>query len=148
MKLNELRPTPGSRKGRKRVGRGPGSGLRKTAGRGHNGALSRSGAKKRIGFEGGQMPLQKRVPKFGFKNPTRKERIGINLSTLQKLAEEKGVETISPEVLKEHGVVSKMMPVKILGNGELKQKVTVQAHGFSASAKKAIEDQGGRAENL
>lgn len=94
------------------------------------------------------MPLQKRVPKFGFKNPTRKEKVGINLSTLQRLAEEKGVDTIDPDVLKENGVIAKNTPVKILGNGELKQKLTVKANGFSASAQKAIEDQGGQAEKL
>ncbi len=148
MKLHEIRPAKGSRKGRKRVGRGPGSGLRKTSGRGHNGAKSRSGATRRIGFEGGQMPLQKRVPKFGFKNPTRQERVGINLSSLQKLAEDQGLDNITPETLKEHGVISKQVRVKILGNGELKQKISVKAHAFSASAKKAIEDQGGNAEKL
>lgn len=94
------------------------------------------------------MPLQKRVPKFGFKNPNRKEKVGINLSTLQKLAEEKGTKQIDPEVLKEHGVLSKHLPIKILGNGELNQKLTVKAHGFSASAKQAIEAQGGSAEKL
>ncbi len=94
------------------------------------------------------MPLQKRVPKFGFKNPTRQERVGINLSSLQKLAEDQGLDNITPETLKEHGVISKQVRVKILGNGELKQKISVKAHAFSASAKKAIEDQGGNAEKL
>ena len=148
MKLHEIRPAKGSRKTRKRVGRGPGSGLRKTSGRGHNGAHSRSGSTRRIGFEGGQMPLQKRVPKYGFKNPTRKETVGINLSTLERLASEKGIDTITPEQLKENGVLSKDLPVKILGNGDLQRKLSVKAHAFSASAKKAIEDQGGSAEKL
>lgn len=148
MKLHDIRPAKGSRKVRKRVGRGPGSGWRKTSGRGHNGALSRSGAKKRIGFEGGQMPLQKRVPKFGFKNPTRKERVAINLSVLQRLADEKGVSEVTPEVLAEQGVVGNKMPVKVLGNGSLSKKLTVKAHGFSASAREAIEAQGGSVEKL
>jgi large subunit ribosomal protein L15 len=94
------------------------------------------------------MPLQKRVPKYGFRNPTRKEQVGINLSTIEKLASDKGLDTITPEELKANGVLSKDLPVKILGNGELKQKVSVKAHGFSASARKAIEDQGGSAEKL
>lgn len=94
------------------------------------------------------MPLQKRVPKYGFKNPTRKEKVGINLSILQKLADEKGVSEITPELLANNGIVGKKMPVKILGNGELKTKLTVKAHGFSASAREAIEAQGGSAEKL
>lgn len=94
------------------------------------------------------MPLQKRVPKYGFKNPTRKEHVGVNLSTLQRIAEKKGLDTITPDVLMENGVLGKKAPVKVLGNGELKKKVTVKAHGFSASARKAIEEQGGSAEKL
>ncbi len=94
------------------------------------------------------MPLQKRVPKYGFKNPNRKERLSINLSTVDKLASQKGVDKITPDLLKENGILSRKVEVKILGNGELNQKVDVQAHAFSASAKKAIEDQGGSAEKL
>ena len=138
MKLNNLKPAEGSTHSRRRIGRGPGSGLGGTSTRGHKGAKSRSGYKKKIGFEGGQMPLQRRVPKAGFK-----EFYPVNLSTLQKLAEEKNLTKIGLAELKENGVVKGNKLVKILGNGELKAKVEVEANAFSESAKKAIEAAGG-----
>ena len=143
MKLNNLKPAEGSTHSRRRIGRGPGSGLGGTSTRGHKGAKSRSGYKKKIGFEGGQMPLQRRVPKAGFKNINHKEYYPVNLSTLQKLAEEKNFTKIGLAELKENGVVKGNKLVKILGNGELKAKVEVEANAFSESAKKAIEAAGG-----
>ena len=143
MKLNNLKPAEGSTHSRRRIGRGPGSGLGGTSTRGHKGAKSRSGYKKKIGFEGGQMPLQRRVPKAGFKNINHKEYYPVNLSTLQKLAEEKNLTKIGLAELKENGVVKGYKLVKILGNGELKAKVEVEANAFSESAKKAIEAAGG-----
>jgi large subunit ribosomal protein L15 len=143
MDLSNLKPTVGSTKTRKRIGRGPGSGLGGTSTRGHKGAKSRSGYSRKIGFEGGQMPLQRRLPKFGFKNINRVEYKAINVSTLQSLAEAKGVDVIDINVLKEAGFVSGKDLVKILGNGKLTSKLTVSAHAFSASAKEAIEAQGG-----
>ena len=143
MKLNNLKPAEGSTHSRRRIGRGPGSGLGGTSTRGHKGAKSRSGYKKKIGFEGGQMPLQRRVPKAGFKNINHKEFYPVNLSTLQKLAEEKNLTKIGLAELKENGVVKGYKLVKILGNGELKAKVEVEANAFSESAKKAIEAAGG-----
>lgn len=147
MKLNNIKPAEGSvRKNKKRLGRGQGSGTAGTAGRGHKGAKSRSGYSKKIGFEGGQMPLQRRVPKFGFTNPNRVEYKGINLDTIQKLADEKKLKEISVETLYENGLVGKKDLVKILGRGELKSKLKVTVHGFSATAKEAIEAAGGSAE--
>ncbi len=143
MKLNNLKPAEGSTHSRRRIGRGPGSGLGGTSTRGHKGAKSRSGYKKKIGFEGGQMPLQRRVPKAGFKNINHKEFYPVNLSTLQKLVEEKNLTKIGLAELKENGVVKGNKLVKILGNGELKAKVEVEANAFSESAKKAIEAAGG-----
>ena len=143
MKLNNLKPAEGSTHSRRRIGRGPGSGLGGTSTRGHKGAKSRSGYKKKIGFEGGQMPLQRRVPKAGFKNINHKEFYPVNLSTLQKLAEEKNLTKIGLAELKENGAVTGNKLVKILGNGELKAKVEVEANAFSESAKKAIEAAGG-----
>ena len=143
MKLNNLKPAEGSTHSRRRIGRGPGSGLGGTSTRGHKGAKSRSGYKKKIGFEGGQMPLQRRVPKAGFKNINHKEFYPVNLSTLQKLAEEKNLTKIGLAELKENGVVKGNKLVKILGNGELKAKVEVEANAFSESANKAIEAAGG-----
>ena len=143
MKLNNLKPAEGSTHSHRRIGRGPGSGLGGTSTRGHKGAKSRSGYKKKIGFEGGQMPLQRRVPKAGFKNINHKEFYPVNLSTLQKLAEEKNLTKIGLAELKENGVVKGNKLVKILGNGELKAKVEVEANAFSESAKKAIEAAGG-----
>lgn len=140
-----MKPADGGTKKKKRIGRGQGSGAAGTAGRGHNGQKSRSGYSKKIGFEGGQMPLQRRVPKFGFKNPNRVEYKGVNLDTLQTLAEDKKIKDITPEALYENGLVGKKDLVKILGRGELKAKLTVKVHGYSASAKAAIESAGGSA---
>jgi large subunit ribosomal protein L15 len=143
MKLNTLKPAEGSIKDRKRIGRGEGSGHGGTSTRGHKGAGQRSGTKRKIGFEGGQMPLQRRLPKFGFKNINRVEYKGINLDTLQMLVEKYNVSEITMEVLVGHGICSKNERVKILGRGELKSKLNVAAHGFSATAKAAIENGGG-----
>ena len=148
MKLNSLQPAAGSTKTRKRIGRGPGSGLGGTSTRGHKGAKSRSGYKTKIGFEGGQMPLQRRVPKFGFKNINRVEYKAINLSTIQSLAEAKGLEKISVADLVAAGFISSNQLVKILGNGNLTIKLEVEAHAFSQSAVAAIEAVGGNAVKL
>ena len=148
MKLHTLKPAEGAVKTRKRIGRGPGSGMGGTSTRGHKGAKSRSGYSKKIGFEGGQMPLQRRVPKFGFKNINRVEYKAINLSTLQTLAEAKGYEKIGVEELVAAGFISSRQLVKILGNGEITTKLEVEAHAFSASAVAAIEAQGGSAVKL
>jgi large subunit ribosomal protein L15 len=148
MELSNLKPAKGSTKGRKRIGRGQGSGYGGTATRGHKGQKSRSGYSRKTGFEGGQMPLQRRVPKFGFKNINRKEYKGINVGTLQELAETKKLKEIDVEVLIENGLVRKNSLVKILGNGELKTKLTVKAHAFSKSAVAAIEAQEGTAETI
>lgn len=148
MGLNNLKPAAGSTKSRKRIGRGEGSGKGGTSTRGHKGQKSRSGYSKKIGFEGGQMPLQRRVPKFGFKNPFRVEYHGINLDTLQKLADDKKVKEVTPEVLVENGLAQKSDKVKILGRGELKAKLSVSAHGFSKTALSAIEAAGGTATSL
>ncbi|MCB9191462.1 MAG: 50S ribosomal protein L15 [Flavobacteriales bacterium] len=148
MGLEKLKPAEGSTKSRKRIGRGEGSGHGGTSTRGHKGQKSRSGYSKKIGFEGGQMPLQRRVPKFGFKNPFRVEYHGINLDTLQKLADEKKVNAITPEVLVENGLANKNDLVKILGRGELKAKLDVTAHKFSKTALSAIEAAGGTATSL
>ncbi|OFY90042.1 MAG: 50S ribosomal protein L15, partial [Bacteroidetes bacterium RIFCSPLOWO2_12_FULL_31_6] len=133
---------------RKRVGRGQGSGRGGTSTRGTKGAKSRSGYSRKIGFEGGQMPLQRRVPKFGFTNINRKEYKGVNLDTLQFLADTKKVKEITKEILMENGLVSKNDLVKILGRGELKAKLEVTVNAFSASAKAAIESVGGTANSL
>ena len=144
MELYNLKPAEGSVKNeKKRVGRGQGSGKGGTATRGHKGAQSRSGNSKKFGFEGGQMPLQRRVPKFGFKNINRVEYNGINLDTLQTLVEKYNVTEITPETLVGHGLVSKKDKIKILGRGEFTFKVSVTAHKFSATAKSAIEAAGG-----
>jgi large subunit ribosomal protein L15 len=143
MDLSNLKPAKGSVRNNKRLGRGEGSGSGGTASRGHNGAKSRSGYSKKVGFEGGQMPLQRRVPKFGFKNPNRVEYSGVNLDTLQKLADENKVTEITPELLRENSVVGKKDLIKILGRGELSSKLTVTANGFSKSAQAAIEAKGG-----
>lgn len=148
MRLHNLKPAKGSVKNNKRVGRGEGSGKGGTSTRGHKGAASRSGFSKKLGFEGGQMPLQRRVPKFGFKNPTRVDYQPVNLKTLQSLADEHKLETIDVEVLIKHNVVNKKDLVKILGNGELTANVQVKAHAFSASAQKAIEAAGGKVEKI
>ena len=143
MKLNNLKPAEGAVKARKRIGRGTGSGRGGTSTRGHKGAKSRSGYSKKIGFEGGQMPLQRRVPKYGFKNINRVEYKAINLSTLQALAEGKSLETINIQALVEAGFVSSNQLVKVLANGTLTAKLTVEAHAFSQKAIEAIEAAGG-----
>ena len=148
MNLSNLKPAEGSTKTRKRIGRGAGSGLGGTSTRGHKGAKSRSGYSKKIGFEGGQMPLQRRVPKFGFKNINRVEYKAINISTLQALSEAKGLERITVENLIEAGFISKSQLVKVLANGELKSKLEVEAHAFSKAAQSAIEAVGGKAIKL
>lgn len=146
MKLHTLKPAPGSthREG-KRVGRGEGSGKGGTAARGHKGAGSRSGTSTKRGFEGGQMPLYRRIPKFGFKNLNRVAYKPINLDTLQNLAETKGIKSFDAETFVVNGLASKKDVIKILGRGELKAAVEVKAHAFSASAIKAIESVGGTA---
>ena len=143
MKLNNLKPAEGAVKARKRIGRGTGSGRGGTSTRGHKGAKSRSGYSKKIGFEGGQMPLQRRVPKYGFKNINRVEYKAINLSTLQALAESKSLETINVQALIAAGFVSSTQLVRILANGTLTAKLTVEAHAFSQKAVEAIEAVGG-----
>ncbi len=148
MKLNTLKPAEGSVKNKKRIGRGQGSGRGGTSTRGHKGAKSRSGYSQKIGFEGGQMPLQRRVPKFGFRNPNRVEYKAINLSTLEKLIQETKLKTIDVAALVDHGLAGKKDLIKILGNGELKSKVDVSAHAFSATAAKAIEAAGGKVTQL
>ena len=145
MDLSNLKPAEGSVKNRKRIGRGEGSGRGGTSTRGHKGAKSRSGYSKKVGFEGGQMPLQRRVPKFGFKNINRKEYKAVNLSVLEAIAEKLNVETIDLAVLVNAGVTKKKDLVKILGNGSLTKKLEVKAHAFSKSAIKAIEDAKGTA---
>jgi large subunit ribosomal protein L15 len=143
MDLSNLRPAKGSVKRSKRLGRGQGSGKGGTSTRGHKGAKSRSGYSKKIGFEGGQMPLQRRVPKYGFKNINRKEYKGINLSVLQDLAEKNKLVKIDKEVLVAAGLVSKSALFKILGKGTLEKKLEVHAHAFSKSAIAAIEAKNG-----
>ena len=145
MDLSNLKPADGSVKNKKRIGRGEGSGRGGTSTRGHKGAQSRSGYKRKIGFEGGQMPLYRRVPKFGFKNINRVEYKGINIGVLQKLADDKKVKAINREMLVENRLAGKNDLIKILGDGELKAKLEVTAHAFSNSAKEAIEAQGGTA---
>lgn len=139
MELNKLKPATGSTHHDKRIGRGAGSGHGGTSTRGHKGAKSRSGYSKKIGFEGGQMPLQRRVPKFGFKNVNRKEYKSINIGVLQGLAEKNGWSIISPENLSEAGLISKNDLVKILGKGTITAKIEVKAHAFSKTAEAAIE---------
>ena len=148
MKLSNLKPAAGSTHSRRRIGRGPGSGLGGTSTRGHKGAMSRSGYKRKIGFEGGQMPLQRRVPKGGFKNINHKEYFPINLSALQKLAEEKNLAKIGLAELVEAGLTNGKKLVKILGEGELKAKVDVEAHAFSKTAEEAIKAVGGNATKI
>ena len=139
MNLSNLRPAEGSTKTRKRIGRGPGSGLGGTSTRGHKGAKSRSGYKNKIGFEGGQMPIQRRLPKFGFKNINRVEYKAINIETLQSLAEAKNLSKIGIAELQEAGFISSSQLVKVLGNGTLTLKLEVEAHAFSKTAEAAIQ---------
>jgi large subunit ribosomal protein L15 len=148
MDLSNLKPAKGAVKTRKRIGRGQGSGRGGTATRGNKGARSRSGYKDKLGFEGGQMPLLRRLPKFGFKNINRVEYRSINIDVLQKLAEDKSLTVVDVNTLYQCGLIGKNDKVKILGRGELKAKLDVSAHGFSASAVKAIEVLGGTATKL
>jgi large subunit ribosomal protein L15 len=151
MTLNNLKPAEGSVKNQgKRIGRGQGSGKGGTATRGNKGAKSRSGYSRKVGFEGGQMPLQRRVPKFGFKNINRKEYVGVNLHKLQELVDNNKITdaVITMDVLVENRLVRKNDLVKILGNGELKAKLNVTVHKFTATAKAAIENAGGTVETL
>ena len=145
MELHNLKPATGSTKNRKRIGRGEGSKKGGTSTRGHKGAKSRSGYSKKIGFEGGQQPLQRRVPKFGFTNPNRVEYNCVNIDTLQKLVDNKKIKTkVDKQILIDNGLVQKKDLVKILGRGELSSKLTVNADAFSESAKNAIEKAGGK----
>lgn len=150
MDLSNLKPAEGSvRRNSKRIGRGEGSGKGGTATRGHKGAKSRSGYSKKIGFEGGQMPLQRRVPKFGFTNRNRKVYQGINLDTLQSLVDEGRIkDTVNMDVLVENGLAGRNELVKILGRGELKAKLKISVHKFTSSAKEAIEAAGGEVVTL
>ena len=148
MNLSNLKPAEGSTHSRKRIGRGPGSGLGGTSTRGHKGAKSRSGYKKKIGFEGGQMPLQRRVPKFGFKNINRVEYKAINLDTIQALAEAKNLTKVGLNDFVEAGYVSASQLVKVLGNGSLTTKLDIEANAFSKTAIAAIEAVGGNAVKL
>lgn len=145
MDLSNLKPAEGSTKNKKRIGRGQGSGRGGTSTKGHKGAQSRSGYKRKIGFEGGQMPLFRRVPKFGFKNINRKEYQGINLDTLQMLVDKKKLTVIDKNVLFENGLISKNDLVKILGRGALTAKLEVSANAFTKTAKETIEANGGNA---
>jgi len=145
MDLSTLKPAKGSVKKEKRIGRGQGSGRGGTSTKGHKGGQSRAGYSRKIGFEGGQMPLQRRVPKYGFININRKEYKAINISTLQTLAEAKKLTSIDAEILADAGLISKKDLVKILGNGKLTTKLDVKAHAFSKSAKAAIEGLNGTA---
>ena len=148
MKLNSLKPASGSTHSRRRLGRGPGSGLGGTSTRGHKGAKARSGYKKKIGFEGGQMPLQRRLPKFGFKNINRVEYQPVNLSSLQALAEKENLIKIGVNELVKAGLISARGLVKILGNGKLTAKIDVEANAFSKTAESAIQAVGGTVTKL
>lgn len=148
MDLSSLKPAKGSTKSRKRLGRGQGSGRGGTSTRGHKGAQSRSGYSRKIGFEGGQMPLQRRLPKFGFTNVNRIEYKAVNIDTLEELAKKKSLTEITPEILREAGLISGTDRVKILGNGALTVKLDVTAHAFSKSAVAAIEANQGQVVKL
>ena len=148
MKLHTLKPAKGSTQTRRRLGRGTGSGLGGTSTRGHKGAKARSGYKKKIGFEGGQMPIQRRLPKYGFHNPFRVEYKAINISALQTLSETKGLDKITVADMIASGFISKGQLVKILAGGELKSKIEVEANAFSKAAQAAIEAVGGKAIKL
>ncbi len=139
MELSNLKPAKGSTHKEKRIGRGQGSGHGGTSTRGHKGAKSRSGYSKKVGFEGGQMPIQRRLPKFGFKNPFRKEYKGINVGMIDGVAKNFGVSVITREVLVEAGLISRNQLYKVLGGGELTTKIEVHANAFSSSAVQAIE---------
>ena len=148
MNLSNIKPAKGSIKKRKRVGRGEGSGHGGTSTRGHKGAKSRSGYSSKIGFEGGQMPLQRRVPKFGFTSPNRVEYKGVNLDTLQELVDKIKKSTIVPQDFIDNGLANKKDLIKVLGRGELKAKVEVSAHKFSKSAQAAIKAAGGSVQTI
>ncbi len=148
MDLSNLTPAEGSTKNSKRIGRGQGTGRGGTSTRGHKGQKSRSGYSRRFGFEGGQMPIYRRLPKFGFKNINRVEYRSINLDVIQALAATRNIEVIDMDVFIEHGIASKNDKIKILGRGELTAKVDIKAHAFSASAVKAIESTGGVATKI
>jgi large subunit ribosomal protein L15 len=148
MDLSNLKPANGSTKSEKRIARGQGSGRGGTSTRGHKGAQSRSGYSSKPGFEGGQMPLVRRLPKFGFKNRFRVEYAGINLDVIQALVEKNGINVITPEVLIENGLISSKALVKILGRGAINASVEVTAHKFSAAAVSAIESKGGKINTL
>ncbi|MCF6183927.1 MAG: 50S ribosomal protein L15 [Bacteroidales bacterium] len=148
MDLSNLQPAKGSIKKKKRIARGIGSGKGRTAARGHKGQKSRSGYSRRFGFEGGQMPIHRRLPKFGFRNINRIEYKAINIETLEKLAKDKSMTVIDVESLKKAGFIQKNDLVKILGNGELTSKIEVKAHAFSKSAVEAIEKAGGKVEKI
>lgn len=148
MYLSRLKPAEGATKKNKRLGRGQGSGRGGTSGKGHKGQKAISGYNRKRGFEGGQMPLVRRVPKFGFTNPTRVEYKGINLDALQELATEKGISTIDPAVLRANGLIARNDKLKVLGRGEITSALNITAHAFSATAKAAIEAKGGKAETI
>ncbi|MDR2085533.1 MAG: 50S ribosomal protein L15 [Bacteroidales bacterium] len=148
MDLSNLKPAKGSVKKSKRIGRGQGSGKGGTSTRGHKGAKSRSGYSHKIGFEGGQMPLHRRLPKFGFKNINRVEYVGINLDTIQQLVEKTNITDLDKAFFIDNGFVSKNDLIKILGRGELKTKVNIKANAFTATAQKAIESLGGEATKI
>lgn len=143
MDLSTLKPAEGSVKKKVRIARGQGSGKGGTATRGHKGAKSRSGYKKKRGFEGGQMPLQQRIPKRGFKNPNRKAYVAINLDYLQELSDKFNISEVSPEKLKEMGIIKSSDIIKLLGRGELNKSLKVTVNAASEAAKKAVEDKGG-----
>lgn len=148
MNLSTLKPAEGSTKNRKRIGRGQGSGRGGTSTRGHKGAKSRSGYSRKIGFEGGQMPLYRRLPKFGFKNINRIEYVGINIDTISALVEKIQVKDVTLDLMQAHGLISSKDRVKILGRGELNTAINVTAHAFSKTAKAAIEEKGGVATTI
>lgn len=148
MDLSKLKPAEGATKKEKRIGRGQGSGRGGTSTKGHKGQKADTGYNRRRGFEGGQTPLVRRLPKFGFTNPTRVEYKGINLDALQALVDKKGLKAVDPQVMRENGLIAKNDKVKILGRGELKGAIEVKADAFSASAKAAIEAKGGKAETV
>ena len=148
MDLSQLKPAKGATKTNKRLGRGQGSGKGGTAGKGHKGQKADTGYNRRRGFEGGQTPLVRRVPKFGFTNPTRVEYKGINLDAIQTLAEKRKLSEITPEVLYSNGLIAKNDKLKVLGRGEITSALNITAHAFSATAKAAIEAKGGKTETI
>ena len=148
MNLNNIRPASGATHNSKRLGRGQGSGKGGTSAKGHKGQKARAGYSQKIGFEGGQMPLQRRLPKFGFNNVNRKENIAINLDTLQLVADAKNITEITKEILVENGLAKKSEIVKIMGRGELKSAVSISAHKFTKTAEEAIAKVGGKAITL